>query len=211
MLPYAVCRVRDLIRKHTPVIIWRSNALHFLSPEPEPDHAVVMARFARDCLERMGEMLLKLEVTLGPGTSDLAMRVGLHSGPVTAGVLRGERARFQLFGDTVNTAARMESTGIKTKIQISQQCAELIIASGKSSWIKPREDIIFAKGKGELKTFWLLPKNLVGTVSTYSPSEGVSEAEHIEAYSPSEGAHEAEHIEALELVTETEGEPPTLQ
>jgi hypothetical protein len=150
-----------------------------------------MARFARDCLEKMGDMVLKLEVTLGPDTADLAMRVGLHSGPVTAGVLRGERARFQLFGDTVNTAARMESTGIKTKIQISQQCAELIIASGKSSWIKPREDIIFAKGKGELKTFWLLPKNLVGTVSTYSPSEGVSEAEH---------------IEPLALVTETEGQ-----
>jgi class 3 adenylate cyclase len=112
-----------------------------------------MARFARDSLEKMGELVLQLEVTLGPDTTDLAMRVGLHSGPVTAGVLRGERARFQLFGDTVNTAARMESTGIKKKIQISQETAELIIASGKSQWFKPREVIVFAKGKGDLKTY----------------------------------------------------------
>jgi len=37
-------------------------------------------------------------VTLGPGTGDLKLRVGIHSGPVTAGVLRGDRSRFQLFG-----------------------------------------------------------------------------------------------------------------
>jgi hypothetical protein len=143
-----------------------------------------MARFARDCLEKMGELVLKLEVSLGPDTADLTVRVGFHSGPVTAGVLRGERARFQLFGDTVNTAARMESTGIKKRIQMSQESAELIIASGKSQWIKPREDIVVAKGKGEMQTYWLLPKHQGGTESTYSthsPSEGVSEAEYIEA------------------------------
>jgi hypothetical protein len=40
---------------------------------------------------------------------DLAMRFGMHSGPITAGVLRGDKTRFQLFGDTMNVAARMES------------------------------------------------------------------------------------------------------
>lgn len=44
-----------------------------------------------------------LERELGPDTADLALRIGLHSGPVTAGVLRGQKSRFQLFGDTVNT------------------------------------------------------------------------------------------------------------
>jgi len=47
-------------------------------------------------------------VELGPDTEDLGLRVGIHSGPVTAGVLRGERARFQLFGDTMNTTAVSE-------------------------------------------------------------------------------------------------------
>jgi Adenylate and Guanylate cyclase catalytic domain len=72
-------------------------------PEPQANHAVIMARFAGECLQRLQEITKELEVSLGPDTGDLGMRVGLHSGPVTAGVLRGDRARFQLFGDTVNT------------------------------------------------------------------------------------------------------------
>lgn len=62
-----------------------------------------MARFASSCLERIKEVTLELEKTLGPDTTNISLRVGLHSGPVTAGVLRGEKSRFQLFGDTVNT------------------------------------------------------------------------------------------------------------
>ena len=61
---------------------------------------MVMARFARDCAMRFPLVVHQLEKVLGPGTRDITMRFGLHSGPVTAGVLRGEKARFQLFGDT---------------------------------------------------------------------------------------------------------------
>jgi class 3 adenylate cyclase len=100
-------------------------------PEPMKDHAVVMAKFANDILNVIHKLTCALEVTLGPDTGDLTLRIGMHSGPVTAGVLRGERARFQLFGDTVNTAARMEQAGIKDKIQISQATADYLIAGGK--------------------------------------------------------------------------------
>lgn len=74
-------------------------------PEPRKDHAVAMARFSKDILHKFRDMVKQMVVELGPDTEDLGLRIGLHSGPVTAGVLRGERARFQLFGDTMNTTA----------------------------------------------------------------------------------------------------------
>jgi class 3 adenylate cyclase len=59
------------------------------------------------------------------------MRFGIHSGPVTAGVIRSQNARFQLFGDTVNTASRMESNGAPGRIHISQETASQLDAHGK--------------------------------------------------------------------------------
>ena len=67
-------------------------------PDPRPDHAVAMVRFARDCQLTMKALSGELEVALGPDTADLAFRIGIHSGPVTGGVLRGQNSRFQLFG-----------------------------------------------------------------------------------------------------------------
>eukprot|EP00980_Cylindrotheca_fusiformis_P024698 scaffold12306_cov109-Cylindrotheca_fusiformis.AAC.1 len=112
-------------------------------PEPDKGHALSVCRFARDCIKTMNETTLKLEVLLGPDTSDLELRVGIHSGQVTAGVLRGERSRFQLFGDTMNTAARMESTSQRNRIQVSQVTADLLVSAGLSAWITPRKCKIF--------------------------------------------------------------------
>jgi class 3 adenylate cyclase len=138
-------------------------------PLPRKDHAVVMARFARDCTNKANEITRKLEVSLGPDTADLAFRTGLHSGPVTGGVLRGKNARFQLFGDTMNTASRMESTGDRNRVQVSTKTAELLIAAGKSHWVTPRDETVTVKGKGQLETFWLTMQS-DGTASVGSSS-----------------------------------------
>ncbi|GKY99152.1 hypothetical protein MPSEU_000870700 [Mayamaea pseudoterrestris] len=140
-------------------------------PEPQKDHAVIMCRFARDMLTSTRQLTKRLETSLGPDTGDLDMRVGIHSGPVTAGVLRGERSRFQLFGDTMNTASRTESTGVKGKIQLSQETAELLIAVGKAHWLSQREDKVIAKGKGEMTTYWLSLKK-----DNYAASSSGSES-----------------------------------
>ena len=98
-----------------------------------------MVKISVECQKIFEVVTTKLSYTLGSETIDLNLRCGLHSGPVTDGVLRGLRSRFEIFGDTVNTASRMESTGVPTRIQLSQEMTDLLIKAGKKSWVKPRD------------------------------------------------------------------------
>ena len=64
-----------------------------------------------------------------------------------------------------NTASRMESNGEGGKIQCSQETADELRLRDKGSWLKPRADKVFAKGKGELQTYWVLPRSIATSLT----------------------------------------------
>jgi guanylate cyclase len=114
-------------------------------PTPRPDHARALALMALEMVEAMSSAD---EVAhLG-----LELRVGINSGPVVAGVIGRKRFLYDLWGDAVNTASRMESHGAAGRIQITRATYELLADEFE---VEPR-GTIEVKGKGEVEAWYLL-------------------------------------------------------
>lgn len=109
-------------------------------PGTRSDHATAIAQLA-----------LEMRAHLAEHGSGLTMRIGIHTGPVVAGVIGKRKFAFDLWGDTVNTAARMESHGIPGKIQVS----ETVAAALGPDFVLVERGTIEVKGKGPMRTFWL--------------------------------------------------------
>ncbi|HEY9700202.1 MAG TPA: adenylate/guanylate cyclase domain-containing protein [Trichocoleus sp.] len=121
-------------------------------PTPRADHAAAIA----DLALAMQTSIACFKVRTSSGDSSaLTMRIGIHTGAVGAGVIGTTKFAYDLWGDTVNTASRMESQGVPGKIQVTDKTYLLL----RSNYRFEERGMIEIKGKGEMFTYFLLGKN----------------------------------------------------
>jgi class 3 adenylate cyclase len=117
-------------------------------PEPRPDHTEAVAEMALAMREEVARRI-------DPSGRPLQMRLGIDTGPVVAGVIGTDKFSYDLWGDTVNTASRMESQGVPGCIQVTERTWRRL----RDRYRFQRRGPIQVKGKGELVTYFLLGRN----------------------------------------------------
>ena len=111
-------------------------------PIPRPDHAEAITELALD-------MLVEIEKFNAEHNTSLSLRIGINSGSVVAGIIGINKFIYDLWGDTVNTASKMESHGLPSSIQVTSATHELL----KDKYLLEPRGTIDVKGKGEMETF----------------------------------------------------------
>ena len=119
------------------------------APRALPDHAVAAAEMALDMIDAVAAVP-------GPGGTSLAARVGIASGPAIAGVIGTRRFSYDLWGDTVNTASRMESHGPAGRVHVADATRRRL----GDRYVFEDRGRIEVKGKGSMQTWLLLQRRL---------------------------------------------------
>jgi adenylate cyclase len=117
-------------------------------PQPRPDHAQAIAELALALREEVARRAV-------PRGQPLAVRIGIDTGPVEAGVIGTAKFSYDLWGDTVNTASRMESHGVPGCIQVTERTYQRL----RDGYRFQRRGPIPVRGMGELVTYFLVGRN----------------------------------------------------
>ncbi len=113
-------------------------------PTPRPDHVEAIADMALDMLAAIARFNAQTEHTL-------RIRIGIHTGPVVAGVIGQRKFSYDLWGNTVNVASRMESQGVVGCIQTTDTVYERLC----DAYVLERRGVVNIKGKGDMMTWFL--------------------------------------------------------
>ncbi len=116
-------------------------------PMPRPDHVEAIANMALDVQSTISEFTVD-------GDQPLHIRIGIHTGPVIAGVIGQRKFSYDLWGDTVNIASRMQSHGLCDYVQVTTEVYERL----KDKYLFEERDVIQVKSKGEMTTYFLVGK-----------------------------------------------------
>ncbi len=123
-------------------------------PIPKPDHAEAVAQMALDMQKAIAHFQAKY-------SEQLQIRIGINTGSVVAGVIGTKKFIYDLWGDAVNVASRMESSGVPGKIQVTEATYERL-----ERYEFEQRGQVAVKGRGEMTTYWLVGDNLLQTNST---------------------------------------------
>ncbi len=129
-------------------------------PTPSPNHAQAIAQMALDMQEAITQFNTETN-------ENFSLRIGINSGPVVAGVIGIRKFSYDLWGDTVNTASRMESHGIPGYIQVTAATYELL----KDQYVFDKRGPIEIKGKGKMTTYILEGAREQAAIASSSENE----------------------------------------
>ena len=118
-------------------------------PKPRNDHAEAIAEMALDMQQEVARFNIKHK-------AELSIRIGINTGPVVAGVIGTKKFIYDLWGDAVNTASRMESHSLAGCIQVSESTYQHL----RDKYQFRERGTIQVKGKGEMTTYFLIGKNV---------------------------------------------------
>lgn len=178
---------------------------HTVEGNQDMDHAKRIAEFAVDAVAAAGNILIDEDE---PEAGTLHIRVGFHSGAVVSNVIGSLNPRYGLFGDTMNTAARMEGLSTSDGIQCSEASARLLREQAPGFPLRRRGKIA-VKGKGQMTTYWVGGTPVRETSSNRNGRDGFDRKPVVDFQSPGvdRKKYHSRKIKRINMAGELEYDP----